>query len=670
MSRERQIQIGAAGIILLGVGLLVFVGLGFAQGGGPEPPAYWAKSFRADRPRPAAEMVSLARPAGAASAQAAAEYEVTAIEPPETLDSSRAFGINNAGQVVGRFFNLNETLGAEEDRTAYIWNEASGARLLPTLAGHSSAWDVDQGELGSGFSFNAGIDQHAVRWDGAAGTILDLGTLENAEGVPGRTSTAYGINSLGEVVGSADTPNLVGDFMPFHAFIYSDESGMLDLGTLTADYPEWQNGYSIAYGVNTEGQVVGIANDSDFYYYPFIFDPVNDLRALNIDPAHTPAGTYPQWYAVAINDTGVIGGFVTVADNQSLPYYWPDPNSDPVPLPMPDGFPYGEVYGINLSGIMVGIMWDSDADTGAAEHAFVFDTTNGLRDLNNLIPAGSGWVLNFARDINASGQIVGTGDYLGERRGFVLRPLPEGSDTVGTFSPSASRFFLRNALSNGAPDYVVSYGKASSNWVPLAGDWDGDGADSIGVYNPDVSRFMLRDTNNSGPSDYGYIYGPPGQGWLPILGDWDGNGSDTPGVYDPARGLFLLANSHGASSYDYRIFFGPAGGGWLPLAGDWDGDGDDSLGIYDPVTAEFRMRNALTSGEYDISLNFGPANRDWIPITGDWDADGVDTIGVYNSLSAQFRLRNELTMGPPDLTFRFGAMDAGWIPLSGDWDGS
>jgi probable HAF family extracellular repeat protein len=420
MSRERQIQIGAAGIILLGVGLLVFVGLGFAQGGGPEPPAYWAKSFRADRPRPAAEMVSLARPAGAASAQAAAEYEVTAIEPPETLDSSRAFGINNAGQVVGRFFNLNETLGAEEDRTAYIWNEASGARLLPTLAGHSSAWDVDQGELGSGFSFNAGIDQHAVRWDGAAGTILDLGTLENAEGVPGRTSTAYGINSLGEVVGSADTPNLVGDFMPFHAFIYSDESGMLDLGTLTADYPEWQNGYSIAYGVNTEGQVVGIANDSDFYYYPFIFDPVNDLRALNIDPAHTPAGTYPQWYAVAINDTGVIGGFVTVADNQSLPYYWPDPNSDPVPLPMPDGFPYGEVYGINLSGIMVGIMWDSDADTGAAEHAFVFDTTNGLRDLNNLIPAGSGWVLNFARDINASGQIVGTGDYLGERRGFVL----------------------------------------------------------------------------------------------------------------------------------------------------------------------------------------------------------------------------------------------------------
>lgn len=427
MSRDRRIKICAAAGIVLAVGLLVFAGFGFAQGSGPEPPVHWAQPFRADQPRPAGDQtVSPASPEDGFSAQAAAEYEVLAIDPPGTLDSSRAFGISNSGDVVGRFFNLNETLGAEEDRTAFIWSEATGARLLPSLGGHSSAWDVDQASLVSGFSFNPDIDQHAARWDGAAGTILDLGTLVNGEGVSGRTSTGYGINTFGEVVGSSDIPNLVGDFEPFHGFIYTDETGLLDLGTLTTDYPEWQNGYSIAYGINAGSQVVGIANDSDFNYYPFIFDPVHNMRALNIDPAFTPAGTYPQWYGVAINDSGVIGGFVNVADNQSLPYYWPDPDADPIPLSMPEGFPYGEVYGINSSGAMVGIMWDTDADVGAVEHAFVSDTTNGVRDLNALIPADSGWVLHFARDINASGQIVGTGDYLGERRGFFLRS--------GTFS--------------------------------------------------------------------------------------------------------------------------------------------------------------------------------------------------------------------------------------------
>src|SRR4051812_49702706 len=56
--------------------------------------------------------------------------------------------------------------------------------------------------------------------------------------------------------------------------------------------------------------------------------------------------------------------------------------------------------------------WSSDVCSsdlpGGADHAFV-STGAGMVDLNTLIPAGSGWVLNEARDINNSGQIVGGG---------------------------------------------------------------------------------------------------------------------------------------------------------------------------------------------------------------------------------------------------------------------
>ena len=67
--------------------------------------------------------------------------------------------------------------------------------------------------------------------------------------------------------------------------------------------------------------------------------------------------------------------------------------SDPVPVTMPALFPYGEIYGMNADGVMVGIMWDDEG----VEHAFVFDTDRGVQDLNDLIDPSLGWVLNFAQ---------------------------------------------------------------------------------------------------------------------------------------------------------------------------------------------------------------------------------------------------------------------------------
>ena len=51
----------------------------------------------------------------------------------------------------------------------------------------------------------------------------------------------------------------------------------------------------------------------------------------------------------------------------------------------------------------------------------------GMLDLNNLIPSGSGWVLLSAFDINSLGQIVGYGYIEGDGayRAYLLTPVPE-----------------------------------------------------------------------------------------------------------------------------------------------------------------------------------------------------------------------------------------------------
>jgi len=74
-------------------------------------------------------------------------------------------------------------------------------------------------------------------------SITDLGTL------PGGTfSIAYGINNHGQVVGYSDTASGEG-----HAFLWQ-KGEMTDLGTLPGGT------FSIAYGINDGGQAVGASD--------------------------------------------------------------------------------------------------------------------------------------------------------------------------------------------------------------------------------------------------------------------------------------------------------------------------------------------------------------------------------------------------------------------------
>jgi probable HAF family extracellular repeat protein len=347
-------------------------------------------------------------------------YSVVSIEPVNGRTRTRALGINNNGQVVGRAANFNSTEQIETDKQAILWDAISGVRALPTLSGAASAWDINDSGLASGDSTLASGMTHAVRWDTSASTITDLGTLVNpTTSVAGNNSAGNCINAAGVVVGDSDIPNTAGTFSPFHAFRRAPGSAMQDLGTLDTSYPDSQFGYSIAYDINGLGQVVGIANTTTsgaFSYVAFIYDAAGGMRALPSDPAH--ATVTDEWNAVAINNAGMIAGHVLVGTDQSLPYYWPNATASPVAVPLPTAYPYGEVYSVNSQGVMVGVMWNALGE----ERAFVFDVARGVRDLNSLIPSGSGWVLEFARDINDYGQIVGGGTITAAKRGFVLKP--------------------------------------------------------------------------------------------------------------------------------------------------------------------------------------------------------------------------------------------------------
>jgi probable HAF family extracellular repeat protein len=67
----------------------------------------------------------------------------------------------------------------------------------------------------------------------------------------------------------------------------------------------------------------------------------------------------------------------------------------------------------------VGIAYDAN---GNPYHAFLWTPAGGMKDLNNLIPAGTGWVLYWASGINVQGKITGYGILHGQYHAFLLTP--------------------------------------------------------------------------------------------------------------------------------------------------------------------------------------------------------------------------------------------------------
>ncbi len=103
-------------------------------------------------------------------------------------------------------------------------------------------------------------------------------------------------------------------------------------------------------------------------------------------------------------------------------------------------------------------------------------------DLNDQIPAGSGWVLQYAAAINDAGWIVGWGRFGGQTQAFLLVPggsVPGDLNCDGLVDVADVTPFVL-ALTDPA-GYSAAFPNCDINAADLNGDGDRDGAD-IGAF--------------------------------------------------------------------------------------------------------------------------------------------------------------------------------------------
>jgi probable HAF family extracellular repeat protein len=350
---------------------------------------------------------------------------------------SDAYGINDAGVVSGGAAAPNQTNGLAQ--TAFLWFDGK-MKNLGTLGGSkcpqcsSEAGGPNAENVSALLSETALPDPNGEDFCGF-GTHLQCraaiwkdGVMTALRNLPGgHNSQAYSINNQGQVAGFAEngifdsTCIVPSQAMRYEAALWEPDGYVRELAPLPGDT------VSFAFGMNSEGEVVGVSGLCSNVTLPPNATPSGPHAVLwerdgsVMDLGSLPGGVMDN-VAGSINDLGEVVGTSVLSDGTVHSYLWTRRTG------MKDigSFPGAVVTvtpccgSINDSGEAVGFSVD-----GATGNLRAFVWQKGvMTDLNTLIPANSPLYLLMAQVINSRGEIVGLGlTNAGEVHGFLAKPI-------------------------------------------------------------------------------------------------------------------------------------------------------------------------------------------------------------------------------------------------------
>ncbi len=213
---------------------------------------------------------------------------------PGEKNAASPTGINRSGQVAGF-----------TQPTAFLWNpntpnSSSGTAFdLGALPGDTRSFAFGINDAGQIVGASASTaQQRAIIWtpttpNGASGSMIDLGSLPGTTG----SSQAIAINQSGDVVGTCTMIDGT------HAFLWrANGAGMIDLGDFIGGTQ-----FSYAFAINDARQIVGNANGADGDH-AFLWTEVDGLVDLNslVDES---GANWVLRYAQGINENGEIAGW-------------------------------------------------------------------------------------------------------------------------------------------------------------------------------------------------------------------------------------------------------------------------------------------------------------------------------------------------------------------------
>lgn len=299
------------------------------------------------------------------------------------LSDGYAYSVNSSQKVVGRYCGL-----------AYLWLKSGEGKSLGCLGEPEYSIASDINDIGQivGTSWEPTTTMlRAVQWS-EKGEMVNLGTSDGEDWTPENAfSIGFGINNRGEIVGC--TNNI--------AFRWKNNSGIVLLGSLFGES-------SAAYDINDNGMIVGTSGTSccPGIYHATLWTDKEEMLDLGALSNHSQA--------LGINIRGMVvggssenftypherigGDFEIGFDQSCVPFIWTEKNRISQLPSLTEGGA-GCANAINDLGQVVGWSYTSQGQV----HAFVWTSKKGIKDLGTLIGDDE----SVAYGINNLGQVVG-----------------------------------------------------------------------------------------------------------------------------------------------------------------------------------------------------------------------------------------------------------------------
>lgn len=190
--------------------------------------------------------------------------------------STQAFGINDHGQIVGGFAT------ADGDRVSGFLLDGIGGSFttfdIPGAVNFTSATAINNagqivgafGELDLGIGGGIPLSSQAFLLNSVDGPHIII-NVETSPGVPAPITIALGINNLGDIVGFYDVDASAGDDTSIHGFLRFGDTG----NPISFDVP---GGFgTVVSGINDAGFFVGAFGGSTV---GFVAEPVPEPSSL------------------------------------------------------------------------------------------------------------------------------------------------------------------------------------------------------------------------------------------------------------------------------------------------------------------------------------------------------------------------------------------------------
>lgn len=264
----------------------------------------------------------------------AGETQLLAL-PVGAGDYSAAYGVNNAGAIVGEMEDEDGII------TAAYWADMETVAAPLAIGESSSAYGINSEGVIVGEIFGNGASA-AVYWTSSSATPVPLPLPLGAT-----TSSAYFINVFGDIVGEVNGHASIWrlddltDPDSYQDPILLSDFAIGDAAHLTGD--------SAAWSINGDGIIVGEFEGTDGRLHAVRWIPVtgDEYTLVDLGPVDVNSGAY------GINNAGRVVGFVTDALDVPEASAWGVANDEHVT--MHGDLPNSKALAINIHGQAVGL---------------------------------------------------------------------------------------------------------------------------------------------------------------------------------------------------------------------------------------------------------------------------------------------------------------------------